>query len=222
MTRPIEQYMPEIDPVAEPNAARLRAFLIPGAVTIIPEAGQRHNYHIDIDPILNDPAECKRVVRWYVDAIASFRAERTPAKAPNMLAVVEKDKYANDTVGVLRLAAAISIGTSIPHIVVRVGRESLAERIKFKTAHQPELPLSARLQGSNVAIVTDHCTSGSEVLSVVDTVEQSGGTVTSLFAYTIITPEFNQAAFDAKDIKVRLFLDAPHDLLLLGFPLEQR
>lgn len=216
--RPSEPIARENSPVAESYLARIQAFRIPGVVTKVSDdvgPDHRHNYYIDIDPILNDPAESDRVVRWYAETLRRIRSAN-PKEALDALAFIEKAPDTDETVGIIRLAGAISIEAQVPHIVVRLRKKDPAEQIKFKSLHDPELPPGFRFADYTFAVITEHCTSGALALKAMRAVEANGGHVRHLLTYSIIVPEFRWDAFLAKGIDVHPFLRAPDDLLALG------
>jgi len=219
----IEPDWPGIDPAQDPDAARRVAFRIPGALTSVESRpGRERGYHIDLDPILDDPVECDRVVQWYVHKLSAFSIKE-PARAPELLAVIDKAKNRarGDTVGVLRLAGAISIAFKRPHLIIDMSKDEPAARLKSRAPAELGVPAAERFAGYNVALVTDHCTTGSEALDALETIEGNGGTVTIFLAYTIIGSEFRRKDFEAKGVTVKHFLSAPEDLRLIGLRVSE-
>lgn len=219
-----------IDPQTEPDLARREAFLLPGVVnesTHLLRTNRRHNYYLDIDPILANPVECERVVQWFAGLIWRIRAEHRESPL-DMLAFIEKDRDSGGTVGVLQIAGAISIATQTPYVVVRLGKELPSERIKYGRSHSGwkfEPPLNSRFSGRTFAVLTDHCTGGDEVFRASSVITDNGGKVSDVLAYSIIAPEFQWALFQQRGIRVHHFLQAPADLEgyrpRLGFELKQ-
>ena len=59
--------------------------------------------------------------------------------------------------GAIRLSVALSIKTRLPNLSVRLRKEIRSEKIKARFSNEG-------LKGLRAIIVSDHCTSGSEVL----------------------------------------------------------
>lgn len=207
-------YPQGINPVAEPDIARRMAFQIPGVVNPREPVGPRgRDFSIDPDPLLNDPAECERVASWYVEILRKIRTADIWERL-DCLAFIEK--AGDRSVGALRLAGHISIRSLTPHIVVRLDERISGDKIKLKTSHVPELPQNVRLAGYKLALLTDQCITGTETLAATAAVEENGGQITHLLAYSIIASEFNWEAFSEKNIAVHQFLTAPDDLIASG------
>lgn len=202
--------------------ARINAFKIPGVISRskhLLRSGRHIGFFVDIDPLLDDPTECKRVVDWYVDTLWEIRSEDA-LSAIDSLAFIEKDSTSSSTVGVIRIAGAVSIGAQIPHVIVRLGKEIISERIKFKSSHFPPLQPSERYLGFNFVLVTDHCTSGAEAARAIEAIEASGGRVCALLAYSLVSSEFNYRWFANRDVQVRTFLLLPDHFHLMDFPYD--
>jgi orotate phosphoribosyltransferase len=77
----------------------------------------------------------------------------------------------------LRLAFGYSL------FIIRQGKELPFEKIKLPT--RKGLPAAQKLAGQCVALITDHTTSGAEILQAVRAIEAVGGRVSDVIAYTI-------------------------------------
>lgn len=218
MTTP-ENYVLE-NPFASSDHFRRTAFRrIPGVVNRsehLFRTGKRRDYYLDIDPLLDDPVECRKVVRYYIDMINSILTQRQI----NVLGFIEKDRDSGGTTGVIRLAAAISIETGIPNLTIRLGKELPEERIKLR-ALPKGTPVQASLEGLAFAVLSDHSTTGSEALRANEAVRYRGGRVTDFIVYSLIKPEFQFNAFKEQGIKVHPYFIAPDGLVSLGFEVKQ-
>jgi orotate phosphoribosyltransferase len=207
------------NPFTDMDRFRREAFRrIPGVVNEsehIFRTGRRKDYYIDFDPLINDPIECRSVVDWYVEVIKKILSTRQI----DILGFIEKDRDSGGTIGALRLAGAISIATDIPNITIRLGKELIQERIKLRT--KPDIPLTSSLSDLSVVLITDHSTTGLEAIKSIRAVKYRGGKVTDFIAYSIIKPEYQYKIFQDQGIEVHSFLNAPDDLIKLGFKLKQ-
>jgi len=207
------------NPFSDLDRFRLEAFRrIPGVVNEsehLLRTGKRKDYYIDFDPLINDPLECRTIVKWYVDKIHEIVEER-PLDA---LGFIEKDRDSGGTTGVIRLAGAISIESGIPNFTIRLGKELIQERIKFRS--RVDVPFQETLLGLNIAVLSDHSTTGTEVLRGIDAIKYRGGTVTDFIVYSLIKPEFQFDIFNNEGIKVHNFLNAPDDLEKIRIKVKQ-
>lgn len=187
------------NPFAEPDRARRHALAFPGIIH------QESIFHsevprliVDIDPLLSNPHEAKSITEWFVDQTWAIRDE-DPDYSLDYLAFIQKPL--EDNIGVIRLAAAISMGASLSHIIVQQGKELPSQRIKYPSA----TPIAERFPNYSFAMLTDHCTTGNEVLQSIDDVEASGGKVRHLLTYSLNHEQFLWEEFEKREIAVHNF-----------------
>lgn len=184
----------------------LWGFRAPGAYrssTYWLSSGDESKFYVDFDVIVRDPARADEVVRLFAERIAAVQ----DADPIHMVGFLEKQ---GNTVGALSMALALSIVTQLPHIVVRLGKQSMSERVKLKATSGVEI--GRRLEGRNVALVSDHATHGTELKLAVETVEFFGGKVTRIFLFSVRPDKFDWDWFPTKGITVHALYLVPQDL----------
>ncbi|MCK4404051.1 MAG: hypothetical protein KAW02_03075 [candidate division Zixibacteria bacterium] len=170
-------------------------------------SGREAPWYVDFDNIANDPVRCRVTTQLYADRIEEITKQRNI----DFLGFIDKSE--GGTVGTIRLAGAISILTDTPNVAIRPGKDISHERLK--------IPLQKGRIGENRAcqatciILTDHCTTGSEVLEAVRAAESNGVKVTDIIAYTR-SSEFDSQEFTQKGIKFHWFYETPRDLEKVG------
>jgi len=160
--------------------------------------GVAHTY-VDFDYLANDPVDSRRIVGLYSNKIEEILREREI----DFLASIEK--ATGGTVGILRLAGAISIEVGIPNLVVRPAKEIPSERVKMPPVSGR--PFGERLLDMKVVLLTDHCTRGNELLRGVRAVDYVGGTVTDIITYTLVPSEVKSEAFLRENVQLHWFYE---------------
>jgi orotate phosphoribosyltransferase len=157
-------------------------------------AGIPETYYIDFDLIINDPYRCEEVAKLYAANILDISRE----DSIDLLGFLEKS--GGGTSGAIRLAGFISSLTHIPNVLVRLARELEYEQIKLPPIEGKTL--RQRMTGMKVAIVTDHITTGMELLDAVDAVEYNGGKVINVIAYTMRTDLVRKTEFTSRQVRL--------------------
>ncbi|MGA2625483.1 MAG: hypothetical protein ABSF63_00290 [Candidatus Bathyarchaeia archaeon] len=165
-------------------------------------AGLEGPYYVDFDAMANDPLKCRHLVSLYAREIEKVSL----ARPMDYLGFIEKGS--GGTIGALRLAAAISIATGIPNIPIRLTKEIRTETVKVGEAPFKK----GRLTDRNIAIVTDHCTTGREILAAVDSVLYNGGSVTDVLAFSYVPDRLHVEDFQARNIVFHSIFKVPQDL----------
>ncbi len=157
----------------------LWGFRAPGAYTSsthLLSSGDEADFYVDFDLLVRDPARADEVVRLYAEGIAEVQY----LDPIHMLGFIEKE---GNTVGAVSAALALSILTQLPHIVIRLRKQAMSERLKLKSGSG--LEAGQRLNGRNVALICDHATRGTELASAVDSVHFFGGKVTRILFFSV-------------------------------------
>lgn len=206
----------------EAYSRALNYFRIPGVIKSsfhTFKRGAQAEYFSDFDSVVTDPFRASDVVFLYCHVIEEIMRRKRVDGLVFMEKAGEKDDVAGGgTVGAIQLATDISRGTMLPYISVRSHKSLVAERIKLTTL--PERVRATELAGARLIILTDHCTSGTEVLEAVDTVEAHGGHVTDLVAYTLWYDVFRWDDFHRRNIEVHPLMELPSDLHRVGVELR--
>lgn len=174
--------------------------------------GDRSGYYFDIDIILNDPSMCQTIADIYMYWIDKVLEKHRV----DVLAFIEKGS--GGTVGAIRLAGILSVATKIPNIVVRPKKNIRFEKAKIPFYGQSGERLNQGLDGINAVVVTDHCTTGREVLIAKNILEDMGARVNSAVAYTVRNDKFAKDDFTNEGIDLHAAFslppakDMPHDL----------
>jgi orotate phosphoribosyltransferase len=203
------------DPASQPDIARKRAMGFPGVINQSRHffaSGVELDYYIDIDRLIDDPFEAEQIVQWYVDTIFDIQAQN-PFRPIDYLVFVDK---AGDVgaIGALRLAAAISIESRIPNVVVRLGKHNDADHIRFRFRQEGAPSGGLGLAGRRFAVCTDICATGHQVLDVVGIISEAGGEVSHLLTYVAIEEVFARSREELMDrgAQVHVAFRAPTDL----------
>ncbi len=170
-------------------------FLTPGVIKASSHSlrrGKKDDYYFDLDYLLNEPYQAEMVLDIYGSMINAIK-EENPV---DFLAFIEK--ASGGTVGAIRLAVALSIKTRLPNLSVRLRKEISFEKIK---ARFPDEGLKG-LKGLRAIIVSDHCTTGNEVLPAAKALKDHGAVVDHAVAYTIRPDELERGKFP--DSKINL------------------
>lgn len=187
--------------VSEKFITARKFFLEPGVLKASSHGfrkGSRDDYYFDIDYLLNDPIKCSIILSIYLRKIdCVIKKNRV-----DLIAFI--DKASGGSVGAIRLASSISINTGIPNIIIRPGKEINFERVKvpFSKNKNAINGVEMGLQNKRVLVVTDHCTSGEEVLNVADVISENNGKVTYSIAYTLRQDKFHFAKFQERGIGI--------------------
>jgi len=210
-----------LNPFSDLDRFRREAFVrIPGVVNENEHplrTGEEQDYYIDFDPLINDPVECRAVVRWYTKTIRSILADHKI----DVLGFIEKDRDSGGTTGAIRLAGALSMETGIPNLAIRLGKELPGERIKLRPRlRQTSSPPS--LEGCIFVLLSDHSTTGSEGLRAVKAVEYFGGKVSDFVVYSLVGSKFRFCQFRSRGIRVHNFLTVPDDLAGVDWVIPQK
>ncbi len=218
MAKTFEVHERVFNPYSDPNRFRLEAFRrIPGVVNKsrhILRTGARKDYYIDCDPLMNDPVECRNMIDWYASSIKQILQKHRI----DVLGFIEKDRDSGGTTGAIRLAGVLSTELGIPNLAIRLGKELIEERIKFRTDTQGSIRDS--LGGLDFALISDHSTTGDEAFRCVEAVNYRGGKVTDFIVYSLSKPEFQFNKFSEHGIEVHNFLIAPDDIRALGIKVQ--
>jgi len=158
--------------------------------------GDEADYYFDIDYLLNDPDQCQTVLGIYFDMINDLRQR----VSINFLAFIEK--ASGGTVGSVRLSAALSIKTSLPNIIVRLGKGIIFERVK---AHHDQY----NLKGFRAVIIADHCTSGREVILAAQALRKVNAVVENAIVYTIRKDKIEEDKLQAEGINLQYAFELP-------------
>lgn len=170
--------------------ATLDHFRTPGAFRRSRHAsrmGLKREYYVDFDHLVHDPVQCEEIVRLIAEKIDEIMSSR-PVHA---IAFIEKAD--GGTTGALTLAAALSIFTRLPNVVVRLWKDIASERMKLEPV--PGQSAAERLADVSLVIVTDHSTSGDELLRAMKATEYFGAKVDDVIIYTSIERQFNKDQF---------------------------
>lgn len=175
--------------------------------------GLSEPYYVDFDVLINDPYTCEQIVRLYATKIMEITRERSI----DLLGFIEK--YSGGTIGAIRIAGAISIYTRIPNVPIRLTKEIRFERVKIPPIIGK--PRKGRLSGTKVVIITDHSTTGGEVLNAIDAIEYNGGNVTDVIAFSVRTDAIKLKDFDDKGVAFHSLYNLPEDLRKIGLDLPR-
>jgi len=192
------------------------AFKVPGVIKKsirLFRMGLSEPYYVDFDVLINDPYICEQIVRLYAIKIMEISRER-PIE---LLGFIEK--YSGGTIGAIRIAGAISIYTRIPNVPIRLTKEIGFERVKIPPIIGK--PRKGRLSGIKVAIITDHSTTGGEVLNAIDAVEYNGGNVTDVIAFSVRTDAIKLEDFNKKGVVFHSLYKLPEDLQKIELDLSE-
>lgn len=188
----------------------LWGFRAPGAYTSsthLLSSGDEARFYVDFDLIVRDPTRADEVVRLYAEAITAVKY----VDPIHLLGFIEKD---GNTVGALSGALALSILTQLPHVVVRLRKQAMSERLKLKSGSG--LEIGRRLEGRNVALVCDHATRGTELTLAAESVAFFGGKVTRIFLFSVRADKFEWDEFKSKGITIHARYRVPDDLEAAG------
>jgi len=150
--------------------------------------GLKEKFYFDFDNLTTDPINCREITELYCKEIEEIRKLRDI----DYLAFIEK--ASGGTIGAIRFAAAISIFTELPNITIRLAKEISYERVKF---NPPE-----KLKGLIGLIITDHITTGTEVLLAVDAIEENEGKISDVVTYVLRVDRVNRNEFQRRNINL--------------------
>jgi len=163
-------------------------------------------YYIDFDIIVNDPQRIETVTRLYAKSIKNIPFERKPT----LLCFIEKNS--GGTVGAIRIAGYLSVLTDITNFTLRLSKMIEDEQVKIRPfLDEYDDSKGGKLRNSKITIITDHITSGKEVLNAIDVIEYNGGTVTDVIAYTVKKKRLDPR-FIEKNIRIISIFDEPDEL----------
>lgn len=139
--------------------------------------GEEATFFVDFDIATNDPQICAGIVQNYSAKLLEITLKRNI----DFIAFIEKMGRA--TVGAIRVAGAISIDTGIPSFIIRIGKELPFEKIKLYGKRG--LPAKHKLTDLKIALITDHMTSGAEILQAIKIIEDAKGNVSDVLVHTL-------------------------------------
>jgi orotate phosphoribosyltransferase len=147
--------------------------------------GRKEAFYFDFDSIVYEPAKCADVVALLLSYIREFQGSAIDEPPVSYLAFIEKRD--GGTIGALSLAAALSLESGIPFCVVRPGKFVVSERVK--TPFIRGVAPNHRLNDERCLIITDHCTTGGEVIEAAKCLRAVGAAVAGALAYTVVTTD---------------------------------
>ena len=155
--------------------------------------GLKEKFYFDFDNLTTDSINCRKITELYCKKIEKIKK----SKDVDYLAFIEK--ASGGTVGAIRFAAAISIFTELPNITIRLAKEISYERVKF---NPPE-----KLKGLIGLIITDHITTGTEVLLAVDAIEENEGKISDIVTYALRVDKVNRNEFEKRNINLHFIYE---------------
>jgi orotate phosphoribosyltransferase len=161
------------------EARVLRFFAIPGVVrrsTWLYRSGKRGDFYVDFDVLVADPYRAEVIAQHYIDKISAFIADHPV----HFLGFLEKGR--GGTVGAVAMAVRLCVAVSLPMVLIRPKKDIASERVKIPRYEKDE---GLDLVGRHVLIVTDHCTTGEEVVEAAREVRYNGGEVAGAIAFTV-------------------------------------
>lgn len=175
-------------------------FRLPGIV--IPKESQLRSedrdYYFDIDPLLNNPSDCRALVSWYGDTINN--AVRVFGLGGSSLLFIDRVRLGiGGPTGILRIAAALGIRTGMRQFVY------------------PGHPSGHPLASGRLILVSDFCPTGSEELNVIKHQMKKDVEVTDMVTFGLDTNDFQFDEFDKLSVRIHHLIDAPRDLRLEQF-----
>ena len=169
---------------------------------LLPSSGEDIEVYHDFDLLVADPINARAVVEVFSEEIRRIDAE----DEVTLLGFIEKS---GNTTGAISLAGAISIETGIPQLAVRLWKDLPSERIKLPSLE--DRPRKQKLLGENVVVVTDHSTTGIELLDAIETVHNLGGCVRDAVVYTLNEHLFQRDAFQSQGVRVQFIRALPRE-----------
>jgi len=175
------------------------------------EEFQKPGIGYDFDQITYSPQKCEWVVGLFTEKVRDIVAQ---GEEVDFLAFIQKDT--GETTGAIKLEGAISIETGIPSTTIRLGREGKANRIKFPWGEGENK--KGIIPNANAILITDHCSSGKEILRAIKTLEYYGAKVKDVITFTTNTEKIkeNIDTFKEKGIIIHTFNRIPEDMDLVG------
>lgn len=176
-------------------------FTIPGVIKRSKHAlkeGLIDKYYFDFDDVVCEPSRCEEVIDRYLLEIKKVEGE------PDFLAFLEK-REGSGTVGAITLAGAISIETGVPFVLIRLGKELQLERVKFPIGvGEKKVGQFANLNG---ILISDHCTTGTELLKAIDAIKHIGGSISDVIVYSYRNDQLKLEEFEKATVVFHGFLD---------------
>lgn len=158
------------------------------------KSGILDNEYYDFDNITSNSSQAKNVVTQLSYKIKDINNELNI----DYLAFIEK-KFGG-TAGALRASLAISIYTDLPNILIRPHKEVKFDRIKIPDRRN--LPRKSQLSGLNIVLITDHITTGSEVVKSAEIIRNNGGNISDVVAYSTRLDRLEIEKFNESKLKL--------------------
>ncbi|MBU4374324.1 MAG: hypothetical protein KJ714_07805 [Euryarchaeota archaeon] len=168
------------------------------------KSGLLDNYYVDFDNITSDALQAKNVVAQLVYKINDIKTKQRI----DYLGFIEK--RFGGTMGALKASLAISMMTEIPNIILRPRKELEFERVK--APNRPKVPRKAQLSGSNVVLITDHITTGREIIKSAEIILNNGGKVSDVLTYTLRADKLDIKKFEDHKIQLHYIYKIPEDI----------
>jgi len=172
---------------------------------------QKPGIGYDFDQITYSPEKCEWMVGLFSEKVRDIIAY---GKEIDFLAFIQRD--AGKITGAIKIEGAISMETGIPSTTIRLDRESKANRIKFPWGENENK--KGMIPDSKAILITDHCSTGKEILKAIKTLEYYGAKVEDVITFTMDTEKIkeNINSFQKKGITIHTFNRIPEDLNLVG------
>jgi orotate phosphoribosyltransferase len=123
--------------------------------TFILTSGKKSDYYVDIKKATSDPSILEEITRRFVEHH------------------IRADRVAGVELGAVPLIVAYSMETRIPFIIIRKGDRSHGTERRFEGEILP---------GEKILLIEDVVTSGSSVITAMNTIEESGGIIVAVLA----------------------------------------
>jgi len=174
-------------------------FLKPGVIKASSHglrSGSKDDYYFDLDYLLNEPYQAEMVLDIYASMVNAIKQE-VPI---DFLAFIEK--ASGGTIGALRLSVALSVKARLPNLSVRLRKEIFFEKLKTRFSEKG-------LKGLRAVIVSDHCTSGNEVLLAAQALRKNEVLVEDAVVYTVRPDKLHWDKFREFKINLRHAFELP-------------
>lgn len=173
----------------------LQYFCLPGVYTTSGEhqlaRPTKDEYGVDFDLLVSDPIRCRKIVDLFTQKIKEVQK----IDLIHLLLFLKKD--GKITSGASQLSLMLSYATLLPHRII-----------------DPEFSFPPTgFPGQNVAIVSDHESTGEGLKKAVEIVSLSDKRVTRIFMFSVRPEMFPWEYFGEKMIAVHWLYKIPWDLL---------
>lgn len=156
--------------------------------------GIQEPFFFDFDCLTENPLDIEKVIRLYFDKFIEISKKATDKI--DCLYFIDKEGMVN--IGAIKLSALLSHYTELPNLILRPEHQIITAKIKVSSIN--------KIQKYAIgALITDHITTGKEILNSIKILEQFGSKISYVIAFTAYKRDFKfRDEIEKKKVQIKV------------------